>query len=182
MRIFAFLTALAVSAATLSATVVLPAEFTEVVNGSQIIVYGRVTDVRPEWTDGARRIESVVTVEAAAFLRGTPTATVTFRAPGGQIGRLRSMTAGAPAFRAGEEVVLFLRSRGPSVPQVFGMHQGVYRVNVDARTGARMVTMPVVGRSDEPQRVVRGAADRRPLALQQFTETVRSVLRNGGER
>ena len=182
MRILAFLTALVVSASTLSATVVLPAEFSEVVKGSQIIVHGRVADVRPEWTDGRRRIESVVTVEPAAFLRGTPTATVSFRVPGGQIGRLKSVTVGAPEFKAGEEVVLFLRGQGPAVPQVFGMHQGVYRVKVDARTGARMVSLPVLGRSEQPQRVVRGAPDRGPLPLTQFTQTVRTVLQSGGAR
>jgi hypothetical protein len=182
MRILAILTALALSASTLSATVVLPAEFSEVVTGSQIIVYGRIADVRPEWTDGRRRIETVVTVEAASFLRGTPTATVSFRVPGGQIGRLKSITVGAPEFRAGEEVVLFLRSQGPSMPQVFGLHQGVYRVKLDARTGDRLVSFPLLGRTDEPQKVVRGTAERRALPLPQFTQTVRTVLQTRGER
>ncbi len=45
----------------LSATVLVPAEFREIVSGSQIIVYGRVSDIRPEWIDGRRRIESVIT-------------------------------------------------------------------------------------------------------------------------
>jgi hypothetical protein len=182
MRIPALLVALLVSASTLSATVVLPAEFSEVVTGSQIIVHGRVLEVRPEWTDGRRRIESVVTVEPSAFLRGTPTPTVSFRVPGGQIGRLKSVTVGVPEFRAGEEVVLFLRGQGPSVPQVFGMHQGVYRVKVDARTGDRVVSLPTLGGGDAPQRVVRGAADREPLPLAQFTRTVQTVLQRGGVR
>jgi hypothetical protein len=55
MRILALLTALALSASTLSATVVLPAEFSEVVTGSQIIVYGRVAAVRPEWAAAASK-------------------------------------------------------------------------------------------------------------------------------
>ena len=182
MRILALLTALLVVSPTLSATVVLPAEFTEIVAGSQIIVYGRVSDVRAEWTDGRRRIESVVTVEASSFLRGTPTPTVTFRVPGGQIGRLKSVTVGAPAFQAGEELVLFLRAQGPAVPQVFGVHQGIFRVRVDARSGARIVAFPVIGQGADGQRVVRGAAERRPLSLDQFAHTVRSVLQAGGGR
>jgi hypothetical protein len=182
MRTLALLTALVLSVTTLSATVVLPAEFSEVVTGSQIIVYGRVADVRPQWTDGRRRIETVVTVEAASFLRGTPTATVSFRVPGGQIGRLKSITVGVPEFTAGEEVVLFLRSQGPAMPQVFGMHQGVYRVKLDARTGDRLVSFPLLGRTDEPQKVVRGAIERRPLPLPQFTQTVRTVLQARAER
>lgn len=183
MRTLALLVALLCFTPPLSATVVLPAEFSEIVSGSQIIVYGRVADVRPEWTAGRRRIDSVVTVEPASFLRGTPTSRVTFRVPGGQIGRLKSVTVGSPEFRAGEEVVLFLRSQGPAVPQVFGMHQGVFRVRVDARSGARTVAFPVLlGAAADGQRVVRGAAERRPLPLDQFAQTVRSVLQNGGGR
>lgn len=182
MRILALLTALLVFSPALSATVVLPAEFTEVVAGSQIIVHGRVSDVRAEWVDGRRRIESVVTLEPASFLRGTPTSTVTLRVPGGQIGRLKSVTVGAPAFQVGEEVVLFLRAQGPAVPQVFGMHQGVFRVRVDPRSGARMVAFPVIGHSTEAQRVVRGAVERRPLPLEQFAQSVRSFLQAGGAR
>src|SRR5690349_12157944 len=101
MRTLALLVPLLLMAPPLAATVVVPAEFSEIVSGSQIIVYGRVAEVRPEWTDGRRRIESVVTVAPSSFLRGTPTSTVTFRVPGGQIGTLRSVTVGAPAFTAG---------------------------------------------------------------------------------
>ena len=165
----------------LSATVLLPAEFREIVGGSQIIVHGRVIDVRPEWTQGRRRIESVVTLEASSFYRGTPASTVTFRVPGGQIGRYKSVTVGAPEFRTGDEAVLFLKSRGPAVPEVFGLNQGVFRVRVDARTGRRLVTQPIVmARGDAPETVVRGA--RRPLPLAQFAGQVRAVLQQGGAR
>ena len=128
----------------LSATVLLPAEFRDVVNGSQIIVYGRVSSVRSQWTEGRRRIESLVTLEAADFYRGTPSRTVTFRVPGGEVGRYKSVTVGAPEFKPGDEAVLFLKSQGPAVPQVFGLNQGVFRVRVDARSGRRLVTMPIL--------------------------------------
>jgi hypothetical protein len=167
----------------LSATVLLPAEFREIVSGSQIIVHGRVSEVRAEWTDGRRRIESLVTIDASAFYRGTPARTVTFRVPGGQIGRYKSVTVGAPDFRAGDEAVLFLRSQGPAVPQVFGLNQGVFRVRVDARTGRRLVTLPIVtARGAAPEAVARGARDRRPLPLEQFATQVRTALQQGGER
>ena len=167
----------------LSATVLLPAEFREIVTGSQIIVYGRISDVRSEWMDGRRRIESIVTLEASSFYRGTAGSTVTFRVPGGQIGRYKNLTVGAPEFRSGDEVVLFLQSRGPAVPQIFGLNQGVFRVRVDARTGRRLVTLPIVmARGAGPEPVTRGAADRRPLPLDQFAAQVRTVLQQGGAR
>jgi hypothetical protein len=165
----------------LSATVLLPAEFREIVSGSQIIVHGRVSDVRAEWSDGRRRIESLVTIEASSFYRGTPVRSVTFRVPGGQIGRYKSVTVGAPEFRAGDEAVLFLRSQGPAVPQVFGLNQGVFRVRVDARSGRRLVTQPIVtARGAAPETVARGARERRPLPLEQFAAQVRAALQQGG--
>jgi hypothetical protein len=167
----------------LSATVLIPADFREIVSGSQIIVHGRVTDVRPEWIDGRRRIESVVTLQPASFYRGTPARAVTFRVPGGQIGRYKSVTVGAPEFRTGDEVVLFLKAEGPSVPHVFGLNQGVFRVRVDERTGQRLVTQPIVtARGDAPEPVVRGARDRRPLALDQFAAQIQRVLADPGRR
>ena len=168
----------------LRATVLLPAEFREVVAGSQIIVYGRVADVRPEWSDDRTRIDTIVTLEAGAFLKGGPGESVTFRVPGGQIGRYRNVMIGAPQFQAGEEVVLFLSAAGPAVAHVFGLSQGVYRVRVDARTGQRMVIPPVLtASSDAPQAIVRGDPSRRPLALDAFTASVRTAMtQTGGAR
>jgi hypothetical protein len=180
MRSVALLALLLCFTPSLSATVLLPAEFREIVNGSQIIVYGRVNSVRPQWLDGRRRIESVVTLDASDFYRGTPARTVAFRVPGGQIGRYKSVTVGAPEFRPGDEVVLFLRARGPAVPQIFGLNQGVFRVRVDARTGRRLVTLPILtARAAAPEIVVRGDATRRPLPLPQFAQQVKAVLQGG---
>ena len=183
MRHVATLAVLFALSAPLSATVLIPAEFREIVSGSQIIVHGRVSDIRTEWTTGRRRIESVVTLEASSFYRGTASRTVTFRVPGGQIGRYKSVTVGAPEFRRGDEVVLFLKAQGPAVPQVFGMNQGVFRVRVDARTGRRLVTQPIVmARTAMPEVVSRGARDRRPLPLDQFAAQVKTVLQQAGAR
>jgi hypothetical protein len=168
----------------LRATVLLPAEFSEVVAGSQIIVYGRVGDVLPEWSDDRSRIDTVVTVDAGSYLKGGPGETVTFRVPGGQIGRYRNVVVGAPEFRQGEEVVLFLSAAGPSIAHVFGLSQGVYRVHVDARTGRRVVVPPVLmASSAAPQTVIRGDQSRQPLPLESFAASVRTAMtRTGGAR
>ena len=165
------------------ATVLLPADFREVAAGSQVIVHGRVVDVRAEWVEGNTRIDSFVTIAATSFYRGTPTQTVTFRVPGGQVGRYKAVTVGAPTFTVGEEAVLFLKGSGPAVPNVFGLNQGVFRVRVDSRTGRRMVIPPpVMARSGEPERVRRGARIRQPIALEVFNAQVRTALQQGGGR
>ena len=132
MRRLILIVVLLLCARELRATVLVPADFREVVAGSQIIVYGRITTVRPEWSDDRRRIDTVVTVTAGSYLKGGPGGTVTFRVPGGQIGRYRNVMVGAPQFQAGEEAVLFLSASGPSIAHIFGLSQGLYRVKTDA--------------------------------------------------
>jgi hypothetical protein len=180
-RFSCYVALLLVCAQPLHATVLLPAEFREIVAGSQIIVYGLVTDVTPEWSADRRRIDTVVTVAARSYLKGGPGSTVTFRVPGGQIGRYRNVMVGAPAFQAGEETVLFLSASGPAVAHVFGLSQGVFRVRVEARTGRRVVIPPVLTASgDEPQAVVRGDRTRRQLPLDTFAATVREAMAKPG--
>ena len=161
----------------LRATVLVPAEFREIVSGSQIIVYGRIADVHAEWSDDRRQIDTVVSLDAAAYLKGGPGAVVTFKVPGGQIGRYKNVMVGAPEFRPGEEAVLFLSAQGPSVAHVFGLNQGVFRVRVDARTGDRLVLPPVLMAAGEAaEAVTRGAPDRTPLPLDSFARTVRAAM------
>ena len=168
------------------ATVLVPAEFSEIVGGSETIAYARIVDVRPEWADGRRWIDSVVTAEVVTYLKGGPDETITFKVPGGRLGRYRSVVVGAPVFARGDEAVLFLKSNGTpgeSLPDIFGLNQGVFRVKVDPRTGQRMVVPPPVSAgpasepaAGEPQPVKRGSLDRRPLAFDAFGARVREVM------
>jgi hypothetical protein len=166
--------------AVLSATVLVPIEFRELVSLSSTIVHGRVVDVHTEWIDGRRSIETLVTIDADEYLKGGPGATLTVRTPGGQMGRYRTIFVGAPEFRQGDEVVLFLRSYNGRL-SIVGLSQGAFRVMPDA-SGRRLVTSPVVmgkpGADSEP--VVRGDAARRPMAIDAFRDLVRRVMAGGG--
>lgn len=182
MRRFILIVIVLLCARDLRATVLVPAEFSEVVAGSQIIVYGRVTSARAEWSDDRSRIDTIVTMMAGSYLKGGPGSTVTFRVPGGQIGRYRNVMIGAPQLQPGEEAVLFLNASGPSIARIFGLSQGLYRVKVDAGTGQRTVIPPVlVANGDEAQSVARGDAKRRQLSLDEFAATVRQAM-SGGAR
>lgn len=168
------------AAPSVMATVLVPAEFREIVAGSQVIVHGRVTDVSAEWTPDRRRIDSIVTIEVGTYLKGGPAERVTFRAPGGQIGRYKSITVGAPEFRPGDEAIFFLTARRPAMARVFGMSQGLYRIRVD-RAGRRVVVPPaVIAHADTPRIVARGGADRRSLPLDDFAAQVRDALGRPG--
>lgn len=111
-----------------SATVLAPADLPQIVDGSQLIVRGRVVGVRAEMPAGRRSIHSVVTLAVDEALKGRPGPTVLFRVPNGQVGRYRRVVVGAPEFLPGDEVIVFLRGSGAAIPSLFGLSQGVYRI------------------------------------------------------
>jgi hypothetical protein len=181
MRRFALCTALLFLSAALHATVIIPIEFRELVAIAPVIVHGQVVDVRSDFVDGRRSVETFVTVEATEYLKGNLGDRLTFKVPGGQLGRYRTVFIGAPEFQQGDEVVLFLKSVGPSYPSIIGLSQGAFRVVTDARSGRHMVTTPVVmGRGgDEPEPIVRGDVTRKPVAIDSFRDAVKRVLAQG---
>ena len=156
-----------------SATVIVPADFSEMVASSELVVHGRVVGVRAQITGDRRTIDTVVTVSVVDAFKGDPGSTVYFRVPSGQVGRYRRVMVGAPEFEEGDEVVLFLKGRPPALPMPFGLSQGVYRV-ARGRDGRGTVTPLVI--SETPGRVVRGDPARRPLEMAVFARDVRAIV------
>jgi hypothetical protein len=142
------------------------------VTESQLIVHGRVVDVRGALVGTRRSIESVVTIAVLSPLKGTTGEQLVFRVPGGRVGRYRRIFVGAPVFTPGDEVVLFLKGRAPEMAMPFGLSQGVYRVS--RITGAPMIVPvpPTANVAGAP----RGDSIRRPLALDEFARQVRQTL------
>jgi hypothetical protein len=155
------------------ATTLVPLSFEQLVNESSVVVYGRVTDVQPQWTEDRRSIESVISVAIVKGMKGSARETISFTVPGGQVGRFVNVIPGAPVFAPGDAAVVFLTSRGPRLPVTTGFTQGVYRVQRDAQTGEMLVMPPVL---DPPGRIVRGDVRRKPASLQSFESSVRAVM------
>jgi hypothetical protein len=178
MRRFALVTLLVIFSTAVRATVILPIEFRDLVTTTPVIVHAHVTDVRSAFMDGRRTVQTFVTVAADEYLKGNLGEHVTFMVPGGEIGRYKTVFVGAPEFRTGDEVVLFLNTAHGGVPFIVGLSQGAYRVVADNASGRRMVSMPIlIGRdSGTPQRIVRGDPARRTLPIEAFRDAVRLVL------
>lgn len=178
MRRFALSALLLILPIALQATVILPIEFRELVATSSVIVHARVTDVRSAFVDGRRSVETFVTVEAGEYLKGNLGDHVTFMVPGGDMGRYRTIFVGAPQFREGDEVVLFLKTPASGIPYIVGLSQGAYRVLPDRASGRRVVATPVIVGKDlaDGERIVRGDPARRPLTIEAFRDVVRQVM------
>lgn len=169
--------------APLGATVLVPAEFREVVTGADIIAYGRVVGTSVESSEDRKRIDTLVTLSVGTYLKGSAGETLVFTVPGGQVGRYRHVLVGAPQFAPGEEAIVFLNLRDEGYPVVFGLNQGVFRVRLDRATKRRLVApAAVIGHTDRPESVVRGAPARRPVAIETFGAQVQAVLAETAER
>jgi len=156
------------------ATTLVPLSFEQLVSESSSVVYGRVVDVRSQWTADRRFIESVVSIEILKGMKGTERESISFTVPGGQVGRYLNVIPGAPTFAAGDLAVFFLTAHGPRLPVTTGLTQGIYRVQRDSRTGEVLVMPPVL----EPAaggRIVRGDVRRKPMSLSAFEGSVRTA-------
>jgi hypothetical protein len=156
------------------ATVLIPADLRDLSREAGTIARGVVVAVEPRWLDDRRAIETLVTLQAADYLKGRLGPTVQFRVPGGQLGRLRSVTVGAPIFAVGDHVVVFLTVRGPQVPDIVGLNQGLYRV-ARANNAWSVVPQPFAPGSPAGP-IARGDTARRPMALAEFERRVRGLV------
>jgi hypothetical protein len=152
-----------------------PADLGELSRDAVAIARGRVADVRSQWTDDRGTVETIVTLEVESYLKGALGATLRFRVPGGELGRLRTVVVGAPHFVADERVVVFLGARGPTVPYIVGFNQGIFRVIRSGNGLDWLVEPPPNVASAAAVSIVRGDPARRALPLADFEQRVRTL-------
>ncbi|MGE3178049.1 MAG: hypothetical protein AB7O32_11305 [Vicinamibacterales bacterium] len=159
----------------LEATVLVSADLPTLVREAGVIVRGRVARTETRWRGDRRGVETLVTLDVDAHLKGAPAGSVTFVVPGGRMGRFRNVVVGAPQFVEAQQVIVFLGHRGPSLPFVLGLTQGLFRLQ---RADASWVVVPPAaaetGTHATP--VVRGDPARRPIALDAFERRVRALV------
>lgn len=166
----------------LQATVLISAELPELVAEARTIVQGRVVAAEPRAASNGRSIETVVVLEADDYLKGDLGRRISIRVPGGQVGFRRAVVVGAPTFRPGDHVVLFLGGAGPALPWIVGLNQGVFRVRPgDVRRPGKMAGDELqIAQEQSPH--VRAAALAQSLPLAAFKARVRALVSQGGAR
>lgn len=163
------------AAPSLGALTVVPATFEELVRESVSVVHGRVREVRGQWTADRRTIQSTVTLDVVDAFKGSDVEAATFVVPGGEAAGRLLVIPGAPTFRPGDEVVVFLAGKAPALPQPVGLSLGVYRVVADLRTAAKLVVPSPIAATGPPGLVRRGSPSRPVTALEAFGAEVRAV-------
>lgn len=175
----AVIAAIGLTGAKVRATVLVGASVDELAAGARLVVHGTVSGIEPQWVAGRRLIERVVTIEVASALKGDRPEVVSFVIPGGEIWPYRTVTIGAPELREGDELVVFLGGRPGDRLRPLGLGQGVFRVEADARSGAKVVRPAALvspSADEPPQPVTRGARTRRPPRLDEFLDQVAGLV------
>jgi hypothetical protein len=133
-----FLIGLALIAVVAQATTLVRLRFQDLVHYSYSIARMRCmhADARVEngeiWTDTSFRVLS--------HNKGYLPEEIVVRQPGGKFQHLHSHVEGAPEFRPGEEVYLFLSVQPGRQFLIVGWAQGTFRIHRDLRSGGETVT------------------------------------------
>jgi hypothetical protein len=106
---------------------------------SQLVVDGKVSSVRSYWNDDRSKIFTEAVVTVGATYKGGTSPSVRVVQLGGVVGNVRMTAHGAPQWKKGEEVLLFLEPSVPGAFQVAGFSQGMYLIERDPRTGKAFV-------------------------------------------
>ena len=173
-----------------SATVVPWMDLKEITTQADVIVLGTVDSVESGWSDDGRIIVTRATVTVERSLKGGPRARVVVETPGGRVGDLAMVAAGAPVFHAGERLLLFLEPAGITAGGVsgadggrrhgvVGWNQGGMIVRRDRRTGRDLVEDRTAGtlyldRQGKP--VGPGRSGKGPAELQNLLREVERLV------
>lgn len=159
--LFALVLALTVALTNSSARpIATSASMYELTDRADVIVIGRASARQTSWV--GRDLVTFVSIEVTESLKGGATTRVTVAVPGG-VDRRRKVPVeivyvGAPQIASGEEALLFLDDRGPTLDGAFvvaGAADGKVSVITD-RTGEKRV-----GRQRAPLSQVRETINRR---------------------
>lgn len=124
-----------------SATTVIPPEFSALVGNSDCIVRAVVKAVHAEKKSGARgpKIITHVEIEVLEAVAGSPPAALTLDFLGGRVGDEEMTVEGMPHFEVGDEDVLFVQGNGRSICPLYAMMYGRYPIVKDSSSGRKHV-------------------------------------------
>jgi hypothetical protein len=177
--------------ATARATLVVPPDFTDLVNKSDYVVRARVTAMTSEirTTPGRSKIFTEVTLEVLETIAGQPPAQPVLEFLGGRVGDEEMIVDGSPQLKVGDESIFFVSGNGRALCPLYAMGYGIYHVKEDAATKRRYVTredrmpMQTVAEIAHPLTDATGTAvARAPIDAAQamtpeaFTQEIKKVL------
>jgi hypothetical protein len=106
-----------------------PLELPELIDAADVILLGRVEDIRSRWQPSGKGIETDVRIAPLRILYGPDSLSdISLTLPGGRIGETQVLAGGMPSYAVGEEIVGFFRRMPDASLRSIGGFQGKYSV------------------------------------------------------
>src|SRR5881392_1252912 len=135
------LTLIAIGFVRVSATIVVPPTFEQLVQQAELIFQGTVTNVRSVWEgEGAQRhIDTYVRFQIDENVKGNATSSYTIRVLGGTVGDETMEVTDTPKFKVGDREILFVEHNNDQFVPLVGISHGRFHVQKDEQTGRDVV-------------------------------------------
>jgi len=117
----------------------------DLVEKSNSVVTGTITHVEAKMHDDHQFIYTYVTVSLDEVLKGDRPQLgqeIVLEELGGQVGPWIHHVSAVPMYEVGERVLAFLEDRPDNLYRTYGMIQGKFRFEIDARNGQEILTRP----------------------------------------
>jgi hypothetical protein len=137
MQIMVTIAALSCTAG-LRATTLARLSLDQMAAASDSVARLRCVAVQSRWENGA--IWTVTTFDVVETMKGSLSAQVKVRLPGGRVGHLTATVDGTPKFNPGGEAIVFLEVSRAGGYSVAGWVEGTFRITRDPHTARETVT------------------------------------------
>lgn len=130
-------------ASPLRATTLQRMSLNQLAQAAGTVVRARCASSTARWENGA--IWTFSEFEIVERFKGNPPTRIRVRLPGGRVGYISTQVEDAPAFRPGDDAVLFLEATADGSYGVTAWAEGTFRIRKDSRDGRELVTQDSSG-------------------------------------
>ena len=150
----------------------------QLITSSRVILLGEVKSVKAQWNLNHENIETYVKVEVSTLLKGNIQGDdIVFRQLGGRVGDTSTVIFGAPEYKAGDRVLLFLDTARDGTLRIAHLFQGKYDVVDDKSSGQQRVRrhvdddlVNILGQREGPEIT-------NDSSLSKITKKIKKILR-----
>ena len=118
------------AASSLPASTVERLSFDRLIGEADVIVKGRVEELKARQAPDRRSVTTVVTVSVGSQFKGAKVSSIRIEQPGGSLGEVVQGVPGLAEFSSGEEVIVFLKRRPSGVFSIVGGKQGKFSAKI----------------------------------------------------
>src|SRR5438874_2055938 len=180
-RLAALALALVLVTPAIHAAIAVAASFDDKVDNAAAIILGKCVRTESKFDPSGRWIVTYSTFSVEKSFKGDAAGEVTLVTPGGSVGNIHQSTVGVPAFREGDEQVVFVKNTRLG-PTVLYFDQGTYDVSTDARGERVIAPVPTNLVTVDTQRGMAAAPADASRTLRQFEDAVRDSMRASAAR